>query len=270
MITAKNIHFCVRRRPILDQVNITIHPGEVVAVLGPNGAGKSTLLRLLTGEQKCDQAEMSINDLPLARLKPVELASMRAVMPQHSQVYFSYTAGEVIALGGILHQSKVQSRKLMEEVMALTGTKALEESMLEELSGGERQRVQLARVLLQIWEPKPQARYLFLDEPTSSMDIAQQHQVLQLIRQVKERNIGVLAVLHDLNLAAQYADRVLLLKEGKVMHFGPTRKIMTTQKLTEVYGHPISVMPHPLDDKQVIITSETTLRQQTYTSFKSA
>lgn len=270
MISAKGIHFCVNQRPILDHVDLEVLPSEVMVVLGPNGAGKTSLLRLLTGEQKCLHGVISINNTPIGELKPDQLARCRAVMPQHSIVNFSYTVGEIIALGALSHDRTSRSEKLIEEVMELTQTKGLRERMIEELSGGERQRVHLARVLVQIWEEKPYARYLFLDEPTSSMDISQQHQVLQIIGQLKQRNIGVFAILHDLNLANQYADKVLLMKGGSIKYFGNAKETMTGEKLSEVFGHPISVLPHPMEEQQVIIAAETNSKHQSYSSFKTA
>ncbi|AWW32673.1 heme ABC transporter ATP-binding protein [Echinicola strongylocentroti] len=269
MVSAENIHFCIRKKPILDQVNIDLLPGEVVSILGPNGAGKSTLLKILSGEKNCETGSVSINQVPLASIKPQQLAKYRAVMPQHSTVNFPYTVEEIVALGVLSHDANTPSRQLMEEVMGLTGLGHLGERMIDGLSGGEKQRVQLARVLLQIWEDKPYARYLLLDEPTSSMDIAQQHQVLRLVRNLRKKNIGVLAILHDLNLAAHYSDKVVLMKNGSVKASGPVKTIMTAENLSMVYGHPISVLTHPLDDEQVIITSEST-EYATLASIKTA
>ena len=158
MISAENIHFCIQKRPILDQVDLQIYPGEVLTILGPNGAGKSTLLKLLSGENTCDTGKISINQVLLQQLKPRQLAKYRAVMPQHSSVNFPYTVEEIIALGKLAHDPHSSSDQLMEEVMDITGTAALRERMIKGLSGGERQRVHMARALLQIWEDKPYAR----------------------------------------------------------------------------------------------------------------
>lgn len=274
MIQTTALTYSIQHKAILEPINLTVHPGELLVVLGPNGAGKSTLLKLLTGETTACGGDLSINSLPLQTLTAVQMAMLRAVMPQHSQVSFSYTALEVIALGTLSHQKNSRSYELMEEVMDLTETREFAYRQMEELSGGEKQRVHLARVLLQIWEDKPNPRYLFLDEPTSSMDIAQQHQVLKLVQKVKHKNIGVLAIVHDLNLAAQYADKVLLLKKGRALHYGPRLEVMTSQKLTEVFDHPISVINHPLYAQDIIITSETRVQQQEkqfkYASIKTA
>ncbi|WP_209330148.1 heme ABC transporter ATP-binding protein [Lunatimonas salinarum] len=240
MLEAKKLHFCIKKKPILDQASICIKSGELTALIGPNGAGKSTLFKLLSGEARCQLGSISYNRHPIETLKSNQLATLRAVMPQHSSVTFPFRALEVVELGLVLSKQSFASSTI-QKVMKATSTWHLRDQLVDNLSGGERQRVQLARVLAQIWEPKPFPRYLLLDEPTSSMDIAQQHHVLQVVSQLKHKNIGILAILHDLNLAANYSDAVVLLKEGVVVKQGPTRKILTPENLEQVFDYPIQV-----------------------------
>lgn len=240
MLEAKCIHFCIRNRPIVDQADICVKAGELTALIGPNGAGKSTLFKLLSGDLICNHGTVTYNGLRLKELKAKQLATLRAVMPQHSTVTFPFTAMEVVELG-LLLSNQTYSDTTIGEVMTATHTWHLKDQMVANLSGGEMQRVQLARVLAQIWENKSYPRYLLLDEPTSSMDIAQQHHILQLVSQLKTRNIGILAILHDLNLAANYADKVVLLKQGTILYQGSTREIMTPKNLQQVFNYPIQV-----------------------------
>ncbi|WP_439482248.1 heme ABC transporter ATP-binding protein [Cyclobacterium plantarum] len=240
MLEAKNIHFCINNKPIVDQVSIHLKPGEMTVLLGPNGAGKSTLFRLLSGELLCKQGMVRYNGLPISGLKPKELAHLRAVMPQHSTMTFPFQVIEVVMLGLMLSKKKYPSNTV-EEVMKATHTWELKNQLYGNLSGGEKQRVQLARVLCQIWDIKSFPRYLLLDEPTSSMDIAQQHHILEIIGQLKHRNIGILAILHDLNLAANYADNAVLLKNGTVIKQGPIREVMTAENLQQNFDYPIHV-----------------------------
>ncbi len=240
MLEAKRIHFCIQNRPIVNQANICLRAGQLTALIGPNGAGKSTLFRLLSGELTCKHGSVTYNGLSLPQIKPKQLATLRAVMPQHSTVSFPFRAMEIVELG-LLLSNQNHPPSTIREVMTATHTYHLRDQLLGNLSGGEKQRVQLARVLAQIWEIKPYPRYLLLDEPTSSMDIAQQHHILQVIAQLKKRNIGILAILHDLNLAANYADNVVLLKEGAILNQGPTREIMTPKNLNQVFDYPIQV-----------------------------
>lgn len=240
MLEAKRIHFCIHNRPIVNQATVCLRAGELTALIGPNGAGKSTLFRLLSGEISCKHGSVTYNGLPLDQLKPRQLATLRAVMPQHSSVSFPFRAIEVVELGLLLSNQSYPPGTI-EEVMTATHTWHLRDQLFSHLSGGEKQRVQLARVLAQIWEIKSYPRYLLLDEPTSSMDIAQQHHILQVIAQLKKRNIGILAILHDLNLAANYADQIVLLKRGEILNQGPTKEMMTPKNLNQLFDYPIHV-----------------------------
>lgn len=244
MLTAQNLHYCVAQRPIVDEVSLQVKPGEMLAILGPNGAGKSTLFKILSGEVNCKRGLISYNDSGLKDLKPADLAKIRAVLPQHTQVNFPFTAEEVIQLG--LHQVKSSKHaQILSEVIAITQVGKFRDKLYQQLSGGEKQRVQLARVLCQIWENKPFPRYLLLDEPTSSLDIAQQHAVLKILKKLTERNIGVVIILHELNLAAQYADRIALLKDGTLQKWGNVKEIMDEELLERVFDHPVQLIPYP-------------------------
>jgi iron complex transport system ATP-binding protein len=252
MLQAHDIHFCIQNRPIVDKASMILRPGELTVILGPNGAGKSSLFKVLSGEQSCKHGKVSYNGRSLDQFKNRQLAQVRSVMPQHSSLTFPFSVLEVVELG--LLSLRKYSSELLQEVMEQTHTWELRDSLYGNLSGGEKQRVQLARVLTQIWEKKPFPRYLLLDEPTSSMDIALQHHVLSIIQKIKERNIGVLAILHDLNLAANYADQVILMKKGHILFQGNTQEVMNADKLMQVFDHPIEVY-HGDDQRPTIIQS---------------
>jgi iron complex transport system ATP-binding protein len=138
----------------------------------------------------------------------------------------------------------------------------LKNSNFQHLSGGEKQRVQLARVLVQIWEQKPFPRYLLLDEPTSSLDIAQQHGVLSILRQLTQRNIGVLIILHELNLASQYADRIALLKNGTITSCGTVHEVLQEKTLHQVFDYPIQILQHPHHGGLIVSTSQPSFQKQ--------
>jgi len=267
MLKASKVHFCIRQRPIVAEVTLELHPGEIMAILGPNGAGKSTFFKLLSGEIKCKHGAVAYNGHDIQKLKSKELAEVRAVMPQHSQLNFPFTAQEVVELGLISCQSKHPSN-LVKEVMEITNTTHLKDQLFNHLSGGEKQRVQLARVLVQIWEPKPFPRYLLLDEPTSSLDIAQQHGVLKVLQSLKARNIGVLVILHELNLAAQYADKIALLKNGVVAKIGKVSEVLEEEILAHVFDHPIQLIHNPVTGGVLIAAAAQV--NQTIPTFKQA
>jgi iron complex transport system ATP-binding protein len=244
MLKASKVHFCIRQRPIVEEISLELNPGEILAVLGPNGAGKSTLFRIISGEIKCKHGEIGYNGNDIYKLKSRELAEVRAVMPQHTLVNFPFTVQEVVELGLISTKAKDPS-KLIREVLEATNTTHLRDQVFNILSGGEKQRVQLARVLVQIWETKPFPRYLLLDEPTSSLDIAQQHAVLKILKTLRSKNIGVLVILHELNLAAQYADKIALLKNGVIAKIGPVEEVLEEEILEHVFDHPIQLIANP-------------------------
>jgi iron complex transport system ATP-binding protein len=177
-------------------------------------------------------------------------------MPQHSTVSFPFTAREVVELG-LPKDSKKNSEKNIREVMELTKVVHLEDRLYQQLSGGEKQRVQLARVLIQIWEKKPFPRYLLLDEPTSSLDISQQHIVLDILKKLKSQNIGVLIVLHDLNLAAHYADRIAIVKDGLIAGVGKVEEVYSESLLSEVFDHPIRLVKDQ-ETRQILVSSNST------------
>ena len=259
MLKAINIHFCIRQRPIIEWADISLQAGEFLAVLGPNGAGKSTLLKILSGETSCKKGDIQYNGVSIKNFSSKALARVRAVMPQHSTLSFPYKAIEVVELG-LENQTAGSPDELLREVMMETQTWELRDRQYGKLSGGEKQRVQLARVLIQIWEMKPYPRYLLLDEPTSSMDIGQQHHVLQIVSRLKKRNIGILAIVHDLNLAAAYAYNVALLKAGIICYQGETSSVMTSGNLEKTFDHPVKVVKDPDNDQLIIISQVQTNR----------
>ncbi len=246
MLEAHALTVEVRSRRLLDQVSLRLQPGELLAVIGPNGAGKSTLLRALSGELKPNAGEISLNGLRLSHYNREQLARVRAVMPQTDRLNFPFTAAEVVALGRtphVAHSSAALDARVVHETLGAVDALHLAERDYVTLSGGERQRVQLARALAQLWGSSSDTtgRYLLVDEPTSSLDLAHQHSTLRLLRRLRERGIGVLAILHDLNLAIAYADHVLVLNHGRTVALGSPAKVLTDALLSETYGLPIRV-----------------------------
>jgi iron complex transport system ATP-binding protein len=192
-----------------------------------------------------------------------DLAKRRAVLPQRSSLTFGFTAQEVVLMGRTPHLSGGESRedyRIVAEAMQMTRTTHLTERTYTTLSGGEQQRVQLARVLTQIWN-NDYTRYLLLDEPTNNLDLSHQHATLSIARQFAERGVGVLTVLHDLNLAAQYADRILVMKAGQVQAEGIPHAVLTPQTIRDTFGLPVMVQAHPCFDCPLIIPMPITAQQ---------
>lgn len=228
---------------IIDRLDVTLSAGEMVALIGPNGAGKSTLLRMLTGFLPPDQGECRLGEQPMAEWSRERLARRRAVMRQQTLLTFSQSAESVVAMGRT-PWPEAHSREIAAEVMQLTGCQSLAQRDYRQLSGGEQQRVQLARVLAQLWQDGAPRGWLFLDEPTSALDLFWQQQTLRLLRRLtRAGTLCVCAVLHDLNQAALWADRILLLHAGRLVAQGSPQAVMTEATLTRWYQAELQVMP---------------------------
>ncbi len=230
-------------RPILDKVSVSFAPGTFTAVLGPNGAGKSTLLRVLSGSLTPDEGTVTLNGRPLSGYQRAELARRRAVLAQESLLQFDFSVEEVVILGRIPHLSGWESerdRRACARAIAVTELRALRHRRYLSLSGGEKQRVQLARVLAQIDPAEaehPGDRWLLLDEPTAALDLRHQHSMVALVRSLaRSHGFGVIVIVHDLNLAMQYADNVVLLDQGRLAASGPTPETLTVARISDVFG----------------------------------
>lgn len=243
---------------LLDDVDLHLTPGELLVVLGPNGAGKSSLLKVLTGEHAQFQGDLSVDGHNLQHLPAATRAQHMAILPQQSSLAFSFTVAEVVLLGRSPHNTgRDRDMEIVQEVLDQVDMLSFIDTPYPLLSGGEQQRVQLARVLAQIWEPiaGPFNRYLMLDEPTSAMDIAHQHLTLKIARTCCQQGIGVLAILHDLNLAAEYADRIMMLEKGRVAHEGRVASVLNAEAIKQLYGIEVAVVSHPVSNKPLVISA---------------
>jgi iron complex transport system ATP-binding protein len=251
MLRAENL--CVERggKVVLSDINLSLQPGEMLGVLGPNGAGKSTLLGALCGELKTRQ--VWLDDKPLVQWSAPQRAQRLAVLPQSSTLSFAFKVQDVVAMGRLPHDSGQQrdAEIIRAALEAADATHLLGRSYLA-LSGGERQRVHLARVLAQLW-PGAGGQSLLLDEPTSMLDPLHQHTTLHAVRQFANRGAAVMVILHDLNLAARYCDRVLLLENGLPFALGSPQTVLVPDALKAVFGLEVLVQAHPERGHPVII-----------------
>lgn len=250
-------------RVLLADIALRLAPGEFVAVLGENGAGKTTLLRALAGERLAPALRASgsvrINGRPIGRYSAAQRARLRAVLPQHADAAFAFTALEVAALGRYAFGGDGrEDRAIARRALALADGSHLAERELPTLSGGERARVHMAAAFAQLWEREAiEPRYLLLDEPTAALDLAHQHHLLACARAfAQERAIGVLAILHDLNLAAQYADRVFVLRDGRLLAQGAPAEVFTPALIAEGFAVAARVLAHPLKPAPLVATAQ--------------
>jgi iron complex transport system ATP-binding protein len=236
----------------LADVSFTIAAGEVFGVIGPNSAGKTTLLRLLTRVVAPEHGEVRLDGRSIARLAHAELARQVAVVPQDAPRPFPFSVEQLVLMGRYPHGpgrffESADDRALAREAMAATGVLDLAALPLEQLSGGERQRAMLARALAQ------QPRLLVLDEPTSHLDLRYQAETAALIRRVNAaRGMTVLLVSHDLNLAAEVCDRLLLLSRGRVARLGAPAEVLRREPLESVFNCPVVVDVNPVSGRPVV------------------
>jgi len=239
MIYASHLRVTRAGRDLLDDVSLSARAGEVLAILGPNGAGKSTLLKVLAGEFPADAGEVALGGRLIAQWRPLELARARAVMRQDTHLDFAFSAREVVMMGRYPHCERHTTARdwdIVDQALATADAGHLAQRRYPSLSGGEKARVQFARALAQVWPDGTAARLLFLDEPTAALDITHQHSLLTLARGlVRAHHFAVIAVLHDLNLAARYADRIALLDQGRVVAAGTPGDVLTPEQLMATY-----------------------------------
>ena len=247
MLVARNLHVRIGRSRLLTGVSLTVPSKEIVAVVGPNGAGKSTLLKAMCGDVRPACGEVTLNGRRLQTWRPRERGRMMAVLPQESSLTFPFTVLEVVLMGRSPHDPcGRRDQDIAREALEAAGMSAFEQRIYPTLSGGERQRVHVARVLAQVWDESDNGpRYLLLDEPTASLDLAFQHHTLETVRRFAAKCAGVLAVLHDLNLAAQFADRIVVLRDGHQLASGCPHDVLTPGIIEAAFAFPAMVLPHP-------------------------
>lgn len=257
MLKIENLVCKIGRRPIVDGVSLDFQPGRLHVIVGPNGSGKSTLLKAFSGEWTPSAGTITYDGIDLARLDKLGLARRRAVMTQLPELHFPLSVDEIVMMGRYPHFSfrpTPKDRAICEQVMLHMSIQSLSGRDYLTLSGGERQRVQFARALAQVWEaPSTGSRYLFLDEPVSSLDIHYQHQLLQLARDLVKENIVLIAILHDLNLALHYADRMIFMKQGRIIAEGDLPGVVTPGLVLETFDVKARLLEDPLSNMPVIV-----------------
>ena len=259
MIQLNNIYVEHLGKPLLHNISLEVNTGQVLAVIGPNGSGKSTLLKTLSADMVPSSGEIQLDEKPLQNYSKQQLAQVRAVLPQSASMYFPFSVREIVEMGRIPHSGRslnAEDKRIIAEAMEIVQIDHLKHRSINFLSGGERQRVQLARVLCQVLNASNEKRYLLLDEPTSALDPAHQHHVLQIVRLLAEQyNVGVMIILHDLNLAALYADNMAVLKNGRLSHYGSPKEILDAHHIQNVFDISVDVTAHPSHDCKLIISN---------------
>ena len=254
MLTADHVSVIIAGATLVRDATLRLVPGQIVALMGPNGAGKSTLLRALAGDLAPEPGSVMLDGVPLATMPLVERARRRAVLPQRSSLAFGFSVLEIVMLGRYPHGGeRAADLRIAREALLLCDVGALASRDASTLSGGELARVMVARAVAQI-DGGPGARYLLLDEPTGALDPAHQHHLLRRMRDVaRAGDVGILIILHDLNLAARYADQVALMRNGALTTFGPAQEVLTPARIGETFDVVASIVAHPAGGSVIVV-----------------
>jgi len=254
LVAAAGVHYRVGDATLVGGVDLHVATGEMVALIGPNGAGKTTLLRLLGGDLAPTEGQVAVGGDPVEGLSSGDMALRRSMLfRQPADVPF--TASTVVALGRHPHRrdasnSRAHDLDVVADAMERTDTAHLALRTFSTLSGGERTRVALARILAQ------DAPLALLDEPTTALDVGHEELIMEALRESTRHGKGVIAILHDLNAAASYADRLVLMDGGNVRAEGTPTEVLREDVLSEVYGHPLRVIPHPYRGCPLVLVSD--------------
>lgn len=239
MLEARNLGYAVGNKWLVKDVSYRFLPGKCYMLCGPNGAGKSTLMKLISLELSAKQGEVLYNGQPVVHNKKEQVAKQRAMLSQNVEISFPMTVEEIVLMGRYPHFNVHPSKadfSICEEVMNMLGITQFRKRNYLTLSGGEKQRVQFARVLVQIWEvPVNSYRYLLLDEPISSLDLKYQFDFLHQVKKFMNERTIVIAILHDLNLVLNYADEVLLMKDGMLFAGGLPHEVLHPGNIQQVF-----------------------------------
>lgn len=253
IVKVGGLHGGYGKQDVVNDVSFDVRKGEFLGIIGPNGSGKSTLLRLMTRVLSPKEGSVSIEGANIAKMNPKAFARKVAFVPQDTAIHFAFSVWEIVLMGRIPHLGRMQleTKKdftAAEYALAATDTLSVRDKDIESLSAGERQRAIIAKALAQ--EPI----LLFLDEPTSHLDIGHQIMVLDLLKKLnKEKKLTIVIVLHDLNLASEYCDSLIMLNEGRIFRQGTPEEVLTYQNIETVYKTVVVVKNNPISSKPYVM-----------------
>ena len=256
MLSATDVRFGYGAAPVLRGVSLAAGPRALVGILGPNGSGKTTLLRLLAGHLRPQAGSVTLDGRDLAAIPRAALARRMAVVPQETHLAFEYSVMEMVLMGRYPHLGPFELEgprdlAIAREALAATHVEDLESRLFSTLSGGEKQRVVIASALAQL---AGGSGILLLDEPTASLDIAHQLDVLGLLRRLwNERGIAIVVSTHDLNFAAGLCESLVMLRAGEVLAAGPTEQVLTPRGIRDLYGVEADVRTHDAAGRLTVV-----------------
>lgn len=241
LLEAKNLKFRYGKKSVLDGVSFNVKKGEFISIIGPNGSGKSTLLKTLNNIYNPWKGKILIDGKNIKNFRQKKIAKIMALVLQDSNIDYEFTVEEIILMGRHPHKGRFEKEdgddyKIIEESLEMTNTTYLRNRIITEISGGERQRVMIAKALAQ----KP--KIILLDEPTSNLDINHQIEILKLLKDMNKQNgTTIILVIHDINLAIRYSDKVIMLNEGKILDMGKPEEVITRENIEKVYNMKVNI-----------------------------
>ena len=245
-IKSEIVNFSANGKNILKDISITVNAGEILSIVGPNGSGKSTFLKILSGDLKPTTGDVFYNDVEINNISILNRAKLRSVMTQSPQIVYDFTAREIIEMGwiskGDSHKSDLFNTAL-NEIVRICDLREFLDRKFNFLSGGEKRRVHFARTLIQVWNENLQGdpTFMFLDEPTSNLDLYHELKLLNILRNESKKGKGVLLIIHNLNLAFKFSNKIGIFKNGNLCSFGEPRDVFTNEILLDVFKIPINV-----------------------------
>lgn len=252
MINAEDISFSFGDTPVLESVSLTVAGGELVGLIGPNGAGKTTVLRLISGVLTPSRGTVTLDGNSIDSLSTHEVGQRVAVVPQQTELSFDFSIRDVITMGRHPYQGRLErlqsvDRSMVDRAMEQTKTTHLADRPFSAISGGERKRVLIARAIAQ------DTPALLVDEPTASLDINHQVSVFELLRSLVAQDKAILSAVHDLNLAARYCDRLVLLADGQIQASGTAESVLQSDRLRQAYGIDTSIEENPVTETPMVV-----------------
>ena len=247
-INIKNLCFSIKDFHILKNINLCIEPGEILTIIGPNGAGKSTFVKLIAGDFQPSSGNISYDKLLLENLSLEEKANLRSVMSQNQHIYFDFYVKEIVEMGWIGKNCK--GSEYINTLLDVSKECFIEDLLnkkFKNLSGGEQRRVHLARTFLQLksMDNSLKNKYLILDEPLTHLDIYYEIKIMNLIKKIAKTGVGILMILHDLNIAQKFSNKIAIFSKGKLKSYGQTSKVLVSKNLKETYGLDMHVHKNP-------------------------
>ncbi|WP_304941839.1 ABC transporter ATP-binding protein [Vallitalea guaymasensis] len=254
IVSTKKLNFNYGEKTILKDLSINMEKGLFYSIIGPNGSGKTTLLKLLAGILPSNKNTVYIKNDDIHVIKQKEMAKRLSVVPQITDMQYEFSVFDIVMMGRAPYTSRFQKNteedvKIVNDAMKETGVIELKDKKITQLSGGELQRVILARAIAQ------ETDIMLLDEPISHLDIGYQYEISELVHNLcKKKGITVINIVHDLNIAMRYSDKILMLKNGQVYRYGDPEDVITKETVKDVYSIDVELINHPiLTDKKVII-----------------